>query len=219
VAAIKATTTIPIIGIDLESDPVANGWVASIGRPGGNLTGLFLDLPELSGKQIEFLKEAVPTLAAPSLDAFKRRPVLRQSKIANTHPAARRRHQDADGFSARARYKIGMHEMRAELIDCHDCRRPVSFRALNCPHCGSTEPTGSYAFSKKEARRFRVEQRNDHMLVVTTVACTGVGALYGILGSSSTLGAILVGIGYGVVGLLIGVPIGFAINLTRRLIR
>jgi ABC-type uncharacterized transport system substrate-binding protein len=63
VAAMKATTTVPIIGIDLESDPVANGWVASIGRPGGNLTGLFLDLPELSGKQIEFLKEAVPTLA------------------------------------------------------------------------------------------------------------------------------------------------------------
>jgi putative ABC transport system substrate-binding protein len=62
-AAMKATTTIPIIGIDLESDPVANGWVASIGRPGGNLTGLFLDLPELSGKQIELLKETVPTLA------------------------------------------------------------------------------------------------------------------------------------------------------------
>jgi hypothetical protein len=133
--------------------------------------------------------------------------------------AAARAHQDADGFSARARYKIGMREMRAELIDCHDCRRPVSFRALNCPHCGSTEPTGPYAFSKKEARRFRVEQRNDHMLVVTTVACTGAGALCGILGSSSTLGAILAGIGYGAVGLLIGVPIGFAINLTRRLIR
>jgi ABC-type uncharacterized transport system substrate-binding protein len=62
-AAMKATTTTPIIGIDLESDPVANRWVASIGRPGGNLTGLFLDLPELSGKQIELLKETVPTLA------------------------------------------------------------------------------------------------------------------------------------------------------------
>jgi putative ABC transport system substrate-binding protein len=61
-AAMKATATIPIIGIDLESDPVANGWVASIGRPGGNLTGLFLDLPELSGKLIELLKETVPRL-------------------------------------------------------------------------------------------------------------------------------------------------------------
>jgi putative ABC transport system substrate-binding protein len=58
----KATSTIPIIGIDLESDPVANGWVKSLARPGGNFTGLFLDIPELSGKQIELLKNVVPTL-------------------------------------------------------------------------------------------------------------------------------------------------------------
>jgi putative tryptophan/tyrosine transport system substrate-binding protein len=62
-AAIKATSTIPIVGVDLESDPVASGWARSLGRPGGNLTGLFLDLPELGGKQIEFLKEAVPGLS------------------------------------------------------------------------------------------------------------------------------------------------------------
>ena len=53
----------PIVGIDLESDPVANGWAKSIARPGGNLTGFFLDLPELGGKHIELLKEAVPTLS------------------------------------------------------------------------------------------------------------------------------------------------------------
>jgi len=58
-ALTKATATIPIVGMDLESDPIANGWVSSIGRPGGNLTGFFLDLPELGGKQIELLKEAV----------------------------------------------------------------------------------------------------------------------------------------------------------------
>ena len=62
-AAMRATGTIPIVGIDLESDPVASGWAKSLGRPGGNFTGLFLDLPELSGKQIELLKEAVPTLS------------------------------------------------------------------------------------------------------------------------------------------------------------
>jgi putative tryptophan/tyrosine transport system substrate-binding protein len=60
-AVLKATSTIPIVGLDLESDPVANGWVRSIARPGGNLTGLFLDIPELGGKQIELLREAVPT--------------------------------------------------------------------------------------------------------------------------------------------------------------
>jgi putative tryptophan/tyrosine transport system substrate-binding protein len=62
-ALTRATSTIPIVAIDLESDPIANGWASSIGRPGGNLTGFFLDLPELGGKQIELLKEAVPTLS------------------------------------------------------------------------------------------------------------------------------------------------------------
>jgi putative ABC transport system substrate-binding protein len=56
-AASSATRTIPIVGIDLESDPVADGLVKSLARPGGNLTGMFLDLAELSGKQLQILKE------------------------------------------------------------------------------------------------------------------------------------------------------------------
>jgi len=67
VAAMNATTTIPIVGIDLENDPVGSGWVRSLARPGGNFTGLFLDLPELSGKQIELLKEVVPKLSKPGV--------------------------------------------------------------------------------------------------------------------------------------------------------
>ena len=62
-AAMKATSTIPIVGIDLESDPVASGWVRTLNHPGRNLTGLFLDLPELGGKQIQLLKESVPSLS------------------------------------------------------------------------------------------------------------------------------------------------------------
>ena len=58
----KATKTIPIVGVDLESDPVASGLVNSIARPGGNFTGFFLDIPELGGKQIELLTEAVPAV-------------------------------------------------------------------------------------------------------------------------------------------------------------
>jgi len=61
-AVLKETNTIPTVGIDLESDPVANGWVKSLARPGSNLTGLFLDIPELGGKQIELLRNVVPTL-------------------------------------------------------------------------------------------------------------------------------------------------------------
>jgi putative tryptophan/tyrosine transport system substrate-binding protein len=62
-AAMKATAAIPIVGVDLEDDPVANGWAENIARPRGNVTGVFLDLPELGGKQIELLREAVPTLS------------------------------------------------------------------------------------------------------------------------------------------------------------
>ena len=62
-AARSATSSIPIIGIDLESDPLALGYVKSLARPGGNLTGMFLDLPELSGKLVGLLKETVPRLS------------------------------------------------------------------------------------------------------------------------------------------------------------
>jgi putative tryptophan/tyrosine transport system substrate-binding protein len=61
-AAKEATATLPIVALDLESDPVASGLVASLARPGGNLTGLFLDFPDFAGKQLELLKAAVPGL-------------------------------------------------------------------------------------------------------------------------------------------------------------
>ena len=61
-AARNATNIIPIVAVDLESDPLATGYIKSIARPGGNLTGIFLDLPEFSGKQIGLLKEVVPRL-------------------------------------------------------------------------------------------------------------------------------------------------------------
>jgi putative ABC transport system substrate-binding protein len=49
-AAVRnATTSIPIVALDLESDPLEEGYVRSLARPGGNITGMFLDLPELSG--------------------------------------------------------------------------------------------------------------------------------------------------------------------------
>jgi len=58
-----ATKTLPIVAIDLETDPIATGLVENLARPGRNLTGVFLDLPEISGKWLEFLGETVPRLA------------------------------------------------------------------------------------------------------------------------------------------------------------
>ena len=61
-SAKAATPMIPII-MAQDPDPVANGFVASLARPGGNVTGLSTLTPELSGKRLEILKEIVPTLS------------------------------------------------------------------------------------------------------------------------------------------------------------
>ncbi len=58
----EATSTIPIV-MAQDSDPVGNGFVASLARPGGNITGLATLAPEISGKQLELLKEIVPRLS------------------------------------------------------------------------------------------------------------------------------------------------------------
>jgi putative tryptophan/tyrosine transport system substrate-binding protein len=58
----EATSTIPIV-MAQDSDPVGSGFVASLARPGGNITGLATLAPELSGKQLELLKEIVPKLS------------------------------------------------------------------------------------------------------------------------------------------------------------
>jgi putative ABC transport system substrate-binding protein len=58
----EATSTIPIVMTN-ESDPVGSGFVASLARPGGNITGLATLRPELSGKQLELLKETIPKLS------------------------------------------------------------------------------------------------------------------------------------------------------------
>src|SRR6266576_62431 len=61
-AAKEATSTIPIVMAN-DGDPVGNGCVASLARPGGNITGLSSLSPELSGKRLELLREIVPKLS------------------------------------------------------------------------------------------------------------------------------------------------------------
>ena len=62
-AAMNATKTIPIVMIGSGSDPVAAGLIDSLARPGGNVTDLTSLTPDLGGKRLELLKEAVPKLA------------------------------------------------------------------------------------------------------------------------------------------------------------
>jgi putative ABC transport system substrate-binding protein len=61
-AARRASTTIPIVALDLESDPVANGAAQSLNRPGGNVTGIFFDAPEIASKWIQIIQEMLPQL-------------------------------------------------------------------------------------------------------------------------------------------------------------
>lgn len=61
-AARAATGELPIVANDLESDPVASGYVQSLAHPGGNLTGLFLDAPTLCGKWLQQIGQIIPNL-------------------------------------------------------------------------------------------------------------------------------------------------------------
>jgi putative tryptophan/tyrosine transport system substrate-binding protein len=86
IAVRNATTGIPIVAVDLESDPVAKGYVKSIARPGGNMTGMFLDIPELSGKQVGLLKEIIPRLSRIAILGV---PGLNVAQFAATETAVR----------------------------------------------------------------------------------------------------------------------------------
>jgi putative ABC transport system substrate-binding protein len=69
-AAKKATTTIPIVILS-SADPAASGFVASLARPGGNITGMSSMTPELAGKRLELLREVVPKLTRVAFLAYR----------------------------------------------------------------------------------------------------------------------------------------------------
>ena len=85
-AAKNATGTIPIV--TTGSDPVVSGFVASLAHPGGNITGVSIDAPGLSGKRLELLKESFPRLSRVAVLYY---PVTPSSKVtmAETEQAAR----------------------------------------------------------------------------------------------------------------------------------
>jgi putative ABC transport system substrate-binding protein len=74
----EATSTIPIV-MGFDHDPVGNGFVASLARPGGNMTGLSNLAPEISGKQLELLKEIIPRLSRVAVFGNSKEPANPQS--------------------------------------------------------------------------------------------------------------------------------------------
>ena len=89
----EATSTIPIV-MSFDNDPVGSGFVASLARPGGNITGLSALFPELSGKRLELLKEVVPVLSRMAVFGTSTQPAqgLRETELA------------AGAFGVRAQY-------------------------------------------------------------------------------------------------------------------
>ncbi len=84
-SAKQATATIPLV-MTFDTDPVGNGFVASLARPGGNITGLSSLSPEISGKQLELLKEILPKLSQVAVLGTSTRPghahALREVELA-----------------------------------------------------------------------------------------------------------------------------------------
>jgi putative ABC transport system substrate-binding protein len=86
-AAKDATASIPSVMVQ-DNDPVSNGFVTSLARPGGNITGLATLAPEISGKRLELLKEIVPKLSRVAVFGTSNNPGNTQS-LKETEIAAR----------------------------------------------------------------------------------------------------------------------------------
>jgi putative ABC transport system substrate-binding protein len=91
----EATTTIPIV-MGFHTDPVGTGLVASLARPGGNITGLSVLSPELGGKRLELLKEIIPKLS--------RVAVLGSSTLPGNAETLRETELAAEGLAVKLQY-------------------------------------------------------------------------------------------------------------------
>ena len=105
---------------------------------------------------------------------------------------------------------------RSELTACYDCEGRVAFTAAACPHCGSTQPQGPYVHNARERRLFDIERQNDWRLVKMTIGCCALGVSYGVIMAPGPWRATIDGLGYGFVGLMIGVPAAFIVNFSKR---
>ena len=154
VAAKKATTTVPIV-VAAMADPVGTGLVASLARPGGNLTGLSLQWEDLGGKWLELLHETIPRLSTVAVIANPDSPAVRDvtRKLPGDCVAPRTNasfRRPARGGSVRPR-------LQASAAICAGCaapRRPANRRPPAGDHC-----TGRSASTSHTLRAARVHRR------------------------------------------------------------
>jgi putative ABC transport system substrate-binding protein len=132
-SAKEATSTIPIV-MAQDPDPVGNGFVASLARPGGNITGLATLAPELSGKQLELLKEIIPKLSRVAVLGTSTQPgyaqVLKEIKLA------------AGAFKVQLQY--------LDVLDPKDIE--TAFQAASKGRAGAVLVLGSPVFTSQRAQ-------------------------------------------------------------------
>ncbi|MGH7771384.1 MAG: ABC transporter substrate-binding protein [Candidatus Binatia bacterium] len=140
-AAKEATNTIPIV-MAQDSDPVASGFVASLARPGGNITGLSTLSPEISGKRLELLKEVLPKATRVAIlwnppnpgsaKILKGTEVAAQSLGLKLQPLEVRSLDDFDGaFQAATKGRAGAVMILGDPVSFTHRRRIVDLAAKN----------------------------------------------------------------------------------------
>jgi putative ABC transport system substrate-binding protein len=140
-AAQKATTTIPIVMV-IATDPIRLGFVTSLARPSGNITGLTIQTPELAGKRLELLREAVPKLT--------RVAVLWDS----TEPGRRQLVEEAQGAAPRLGLQLQVSGVR------NDLEIGSAFTAMTSERVGAVLVYGSSLLGAHRARIAELATKN-----------------------------------------------------------
>jgi putative ABC transport system substrate-binding protein len=159
----EATSTIPIV-MSQDNDPVGNGFVTSLARPGGNITGLSILSPELSGKQLELLKEIVPKLSRVAVFDNSTNPgnalVLREIEL------------------AAAALKIKLQKL--DLVDRKDIE--PAFRTARKDHNEAVIVAGSAMLSSDRSRVVDLAVKNRLPVIYYTLEMVEAGGLvaYGV---------------------------------------
>ena len=145
-AAKDATADIPVIAIDLESDPVASGWIESLARPRSNVTGVFLDFPDFAAKCLQLLKEAVPSLSGIGVLWD---PTTGSLQLAAVQAAARGMGIDIRVFEARRAADI------ADAFHALDLAHIQGVLVLSSPLFGGNPQLVAGIAARKKCRPFR----------------------------------------------------------------
>jgi len=162
-AAKEATSTIPIV-MTFDNDPVANGFVASLARPGGNITGLSTLAPELSGKRLELLKEIIPKLSRVAIVGDSKNPgnALELKEVR----------------SAAEAFKMTLHSL--DVVDPKEIE--PAFRAASKEGAGAVLVLGSPVLNaqRKQVGEFAVKYRLPAIYYTAEFVETGGLMSYGV---------------------------------------